>query len=144
MAVDQANSSKLLWKISGALSAMVIVAAAFMYLQNQDQQKPIEQNVPSAQMKSTPKTEVQAPVVEPTPETPIVDDKALVKESILTDAVPQNASIAKEEIAKLEDIQDQLLTQQDMLAEQSENAEQLIQLKEEQIKILEEQLSASN
>jgi hypothetical protein len=66
----------------------------------------------------------------------------LVNETILKDKVPENASLAKEEVAKLEDIQKQLDDQQQNLTSQHADADQLIKLKEEQIKILEQQLAA--
>lgn len=144
MSVDQANQSNLIWKISGALSAMIIVAAAFMYLQSKNEPTAVEQTPPAIQKK--PAEQVVAAVqVEDAASQPTVEDtKALVNESILKDEVPTNPSLAKEEISKLEDIQNQLLTQQTMLVEQEKNAEELIKLKEEQIQILEEQLIASN
>ena len=55
--------------------------------------------------------------------------------------MPENAALAKEEIAKLEDIQSQLTEQEKTLKAQHTDADQLIKLKEEQIKLLEAQLS---
>lgn len=144
MSIDQANQSNLIWKISGALSAMIIVSAAFMYLESRNKSVAV-QHAPQV-MQKKPGEQAMAPVqVEPSASQPIVEDtKALVNESILKNEVPTNPSLAKEEISKLEDIQDQLLTQQTILAEQEKNAEELIKLKEEQIQILEQQLIASN
>ena len=144
MSVDQANQSNLIWKISGALSAMIIVAAAFMYLQSKNEPTAVEQTPPAIQKKPAEQVVVPVQVEEAASQLTVEDTKALVNESILKDEVPTNPSLAKEEISKLEDIQDQLLTQQTMLVEQEKNAEELIKLKEEQIQILEEQLIASN
>ena len=144
MSVDQANQSNLIWKISGALSAMIIVAAAFMYLQSKNEPAAVEQTPPAIQKKPAEQVVVPVQVEEAASQPNVEDTKALVNESILKDEVPTNPSLAKEEISKLEDIQDQLLTQQTMLVEQEKNAEELIKLKEEQIQILEEQLIASN
>ena len=144
MSVDQANQSNLIWKISGALSAMIIVAAAFMYLQSKNEPAAVEQTPPAIQKKPAEQVVVPVQVEEAASQPTVEDTKALVNESILKDEVPTNPSLAKEEISKLEDIQDQLLTQQTMLIEQEKNAEELIKLKEEQIQILEEQLIASN
>ena len=144
MSVDQANQSNLIWKISGALSAMIIVAAAFMYLQSKNEPTAVEQTPPAIQKKPAEQVVVPVQVEEAASQPTVEDTKALVNESILKDEVPTNPSLAKEEISKLEDIQDQLLTQQTMLVEQEKNAEELIKLKEEQIQILEEQLIASN
>ena len=68
----------------------------------------------------------------------------LVKESILKDKIPENTSLAKEEVAKLEDIQKQLDDQQQNLKSQHADADQLIKLKEEQIKLLQQQIAAQN
>lgn len=144
MSVDQANQSNLIWKISGALSAMIIVAAAFLYLQSKNEPATVEQ-APLVIQKKPAEQAAEPAKIEQAVSQPIVEDaKVLVSESILKDEVSTNPSIAKEEISKLEDIQDQLLTQQTMLAEQEKNAEQLIKLKEEQIQILEQQLIANN
>lgn len=144
MSVDQANQSNLIWKISGALSAMIIVAAAFLYLQSKNEPTAVKQTPPAIQKKPAEQVVVPVQVEEAASQPTVEDTKALVNESILKDEVPTNPSLAKEEISKLEDIQDQLLTQQTMLVEQEKNAEELIKLKEEQIQILEEQLIASN
>ena len=144
MSVDQANQSNLIWKISGALSAMIIVAAAFMYLQSKNEPTAVKQTPPAIQKKPAEQVVVPVQVEEAASQLTVEDTKALVNESILKDEVPTNPSLAKEEISKLEDIQDQLLTQQTVLVEQEKNAEELIKLKEEQIQILEEQLIASN
>ena len=144
MSVDQANQSNLIWKISGALSAMIIVAAAFMYLQSKNEPTAVKQTPPAIQKNPAEQVVVPVQVEEAASQPTVEDTKALVNESILKDEVPTNPSLAKEEISKLEDIQDQLLTQQTMLVEQEKNAEELIKLKEEQIQILEEQLIASN
>lgn len=144
MSVDQANQSNLIWKISGALSAMIIVAAAFLYLQSKNEPTAVKQTPPAIQKKPAEQVVVPVQVEEAASQLTVEDTKALVNESILKDEVPTNPSLAKEEISKLEDIQDQLLTQQTMLIEQEKNAEELIKLKEEQIQILEEQLIASN
>jgi hypothetical protein len=65
----------------------------------------------------------------------------LVDEKILKQAVPENESLAKEEVAKLDDIQSQLNEQEAMLKAQHADADELITLKEEQIKLLEAQLA---
>ena len=65
----------------------------------------------------------------------------LVDEKILKTAVPENESLAKEEVAKLEDIQMQLKDQEAILKAQHADADDLVALKEEQIKLLEAQLA---
>ena len=71
-----------------------------------------------------------------------MDEKTiqLVDESILKTATPNDPALAKEEMAKLEDIQTQLHDQENILKAQHNDADQLITLKEEQIKLIEAQL----
>lgn len=71
-----------------------------------------------------------------------LDEKTiqLVDESILKTATPNDPALAKEEVAKLEDIQTQLHDQENILKAQHNDADQLITLKEEQIKLIEAQL----
>nr|WP_225215770.1 hypothetical protein [Acinetobacter pecorum] len=68
-------------------------------------------------------------------------DNVLVDASIMTEEVTSNATLAKEEIARLEDIQLQLDEQEKSLKQQHSTADDLIKLKEEQIKLLEAQLA---
>ena len=68
----------------------------------------------------------------------------MVDEKILKAPVPENESLLKEEVAKLDDIQSQLNEQESMLKTQHTDADDLIALKEEQIKLLEAQLKKSN
>lgn len=131
-----------MWKISGGLSALLIITGTWMYLQTSNNQVDSNQIAHHTQTKAL--NVEPAVVVKALAETTIKDENALVKASILEQDVPQNASLAKEEIAKLEDIQDQLRTQLNMLAEQEKNADKIIQLKEEQLKLLEAQLSVQN
>lgn len=131
-----------MWKISGGLSALLIITGTWMYLHTSKNQVDSNQIAHPTQTKAL--NVEPAVVVKALPETTIKDENALVKASILEQDVPQNASLAKEEIAKLEDIQDQLRTQLNMLAEQEKNADKIIQLKEEQLKLLEAQLSVQN
>lgn len=64
----------------------------------------------------------------------------LVSEDILKQPVATNATLAKEEMAKLEDLQAQLDDQAALLNAQHADADELIRLKEEQIQLLEAQL----
>ncbi|MFB0982488.1 MAG: hypothetical protein QMB96_00740, partial [Acinetobacter towneri] len=88
-----------------------------------------------------------APVAKTAPAeaTPLQEDesapKQLVTEDLLKAPVSENAALAKEEVAKLDDIQNQLNDQRALLKQQHNDADELIKLKEEQIKILEAQLA---
>ena len=68
----------------------------------------------------------------------------LVEESIIKDPIPANDTLAKEEIAKLDDIHQQLKDQQNELKQQHTDVDTLVKLKEDQIKLLEAQLAAQN
>ncbi|MBD3843720.1 MAG: hypothetical protein IE909_17955, partial [Campylobacterales bacterium] len=71
--------------------------------------------------------------------------KALdLEESIIKDPIPANDTLAKEEIAKLDDIHQQLKDQQNELKQQHTDVDTLVKLKEDQIKLLEAQLAAQN
>lgn len=142
MYLEQRNNSKLMWIIAGGLIAVILLIAVFFWLshssettQNNEQ---IHQTAPA---KKVPET---APVTAQPAEQSAASavNVELVDESILKDKIPDNASLAKEEVAKLEDIQKQLDDQHENLKAQHADADQLIQLKEEQIKLLEQQLAA--
>ena len=150
MSLDQANDAHLMWKIAGGLIVIVVLAGAYLWMNTQDT---VPATVPSetpvtmtssSQATASPTVQVENNQVGSATNTQNIEDKTLVNESILQDKVPEHAALAKEEIAKLDDIQKQLLEQQHNLAAQQADADQLIQLKEEQIKLLEQQLSAQN
>ena len=84
--------------------------------------------------------------VKPTEAEPVIDEKTiqLVDEKILKAPVPENESLLKEEVAKLDDTQSQLKEQEKSLQAQHKDADELVKLKEEQIKLLEAQLKKSN
>ena len=137
MNLDQRNNSKLIWMITAGLVIILSLIAAFFWLNNT--------NSTTEQTKQSVKP-VTPPVAQPldttAASTPITEShQTLVNESILKDEVPQNESLAKEEFARLDDIQKQLDEQAKILKSQHADADQLIKLKEEQIKLLEQQLS---
>ena len=146
MHIEQRNNSKLMWIIAGGLGAVIVLIAIFFWLNNTSESTQIDeqlnQTTPAAK-----KVEATAPPVATPVEQNAASEAAnveLVKESILKDKIPENASLAKEEVAKLEDIQKQLDDQQQNLKSQHADADQLIKLKEEQIKLLQQQLAAQN
>ena len=145
MQIDQRNNPKLMWIIAGGLIAVILLIAIFFWLNNSTDSTPVNDqlNNPVVSKKAE---NVAPPVAEPTQQTATSEpaNVALVQESVLKDKVPENASLAKEEIAKLDDIQKQLDDQQQNLKSQHADADQLIKLKEEQIKLLEQQLATQN
>lgn len=145
MHIDQRNNSKLIWVIAGALVAVTVLITVFFWLNNDQKNTQVNDqfNQPIT-AKKKPEVVTAPPVAQPIQEkaasTPT--NTELVNASILKDQIPQNASLAKEEVAKLDDIQKQLDEQQHNLKSQHADADQLIKLKEEQVKLLEQQLAA--
>lgn len=138
MSTVQHNNPKLLWGITAGLVAIIAIFALYQWIfATQKPDAPIHQ------------AELIQPSVKAIPEVQNAAEKAaaentikLVEEDILTAPVPENASLAKEEMAKLEDIQSQLKEQESSLQAQHKDADELLKLKEEQIKLLEAQLAA--
>lgn len=143
MSVEQRNNPKLLMGIMGALVTVVALVLLYQWLNaSSGEAERMHQEdiaaVPAA--KPAAKTEEDTAA---TKAAETIEAKALVSEQLLDSPVPENASLAKEEVAKLDDIQVQLNEQKATLDAQHHDADQLIQLKEEQIKLLEAQLAQS-
>lgn len=133
----QKNNSNLLWFIAGVIMAIIVMIALYFWLL-QDQSPAVSQPVEIKQSTSKPMNVVssdQSETQQAKQVPPLVDDQ------LLNEPVHPAPALAKEEIAKLDDIQDQLKQQQALLQEQHASADKLIQLKEEQIKLLEAQLA---
>ena len=133
MTSDQRNSPKLLMGIIGGMVAIIVLFFAYQWFMSSSREVTTE----SESINSTVSTPVK-------PSEPVhtLDEKTiqLVDESILKTATPNDPALAKEEVAKLEDIQTQLHDQENILKAQHNDADQLITLKEEQIKLIEAQL----
>ena len=143
MSVEQRNNPKLLMGIMGALVTVVALVLLYQWLNaSSGEAERMHQEdiaaIPAA--KPAAKTEEDTAA---TKAAETIEAKALVSEQLLDSPVPENASLAKEEVAKLDDIQVQLNEQKATLDAQHSDADQLIQLKEEQIKLLEAQLAQS-
>lgn len=137
MSPVQHNNPKLLWGITAGLVAIIAIFALYQWIfASQEPETPTHQ------------AELLQPTVKAIPEVQNAASKAaaentvkLVEEDILTSPVPENSSLAKEEVAKLDDIQTQLKEQETTLQAQHKDADELMKLKEEQIKLLEAQLA---
>lgn len=138
MRVDQRNNPKLLMGIIGGLTVLIALFFAYQWLSSSTDGKSVHQE---EMMAAPAKPPVAVPIQ--TESAPVAETETikLVEEDILESAVPENAALAKEEIAKLDDIQQQLNDQEKTLTQQHQDADELIQLKEEQIKLLEAQLA---
>ena len=135
MTEDQRHNPKLLWAITGGLIVVIIAVFIFQWMGESDNTAPIETTATTAPAaKSAPAEATQLQDDEAAP-------KQLVTEDLLKAPVPENPALAKEEVAKLDDIQNQLYDQQILLKQQHNDSDELIKLKEEQIKILEAQLA---
>lgn len=146
MTQSKPNQSYLIWWILGVLSIFTLGITAYFYWTEPAQQN--EQAQQSRAQKTTQKnlTHEQATIGASNVTTQGMDassNTALVDEKIIEQAIPQNESLVKDELAKLKDIQTQLDQQTMSLNAQHQDADQLIKLKQEQIKLLEAQLAQS-
>lgn len=146
MTQSKPNQSYLIWWILGVLSIFTLGITAYFYWTEPAQQN--EQAQQSRAQKTTQKnlTHEQATIGASNVTTQGMDassNTALVDEKIVEQAIPQNESLAKDELSKLKDIQTQLDQQTMSLNAQHQDADQLIKLKQEQIKLLEAQLAQS-
>ena len=146
MTQSKPNQSYLIWWILGVLSIFTLGITAYFYWTEPAQQN--EQAQQSHAQKTTQKnlTHEQATIGASNVTTQGMDassNTALVDEKIIEQTIPQNESLAKDELAKLKDIQTQLDQQTMSLNAQHQDADQLIKLKQEQIKLLEAQLAQS-
>ena len=133
MTSDQRNSPKLLMGIIGGMVVIIVLFFAYQWFMNSSSEVTTEPESINSTV-STP--------VKPSEPVLTLDEKTiqLVDESILKTATPNDPALAKEEVAKLEDIQTQLHDQENILKAQHNDIDQLITLKEEQIKLIEAQL----
>ncbi len=137
--LNQRNSPKLLVGIAGGLVLLIVLFSAYQWLFSSNPQ-PVK--APETAVSTKPAVIAEQPAAESVTAAD-QDTIQLVNEDLLNAAVPQDQSLAKEEVAKLEDIQTQLNDQQQMLSTQHSQADELIRLKEEQIQLLEAQLKAA-
>ncbi|ENV42882.1 MULTISPECIES: hypothetical protein [Acinetobacter] len=139
MSVEQRHSSKLLVGIIGALVTVVILVFAYQWFSaSSSQEIPEQETVTVTPAREPIKTEATAQVAPIETEANLAN--RLVQDELIKAPVPENPALAKEEISRLEDIQSQLDEQKIMLDAQHKDADELIRLKEEQIKLLEAQL----
>ena len=141
------SNSLLLWILVGVLFAICIGVYAWQTWFNSPAQPHITPPATHAEapkmakpIASEPEISASEPVAVSTPATTQAP-KQLIENNIVQQPVPQNPSLAKDEISKLEDIQKQLKQQEASLKAQHADADKLIELKKEQIKLLEQQLA---
>ena len=144
MSTYQTQNSKLLWMIIGGISVVVVLFLAIQWFLSQKDQQATSTPTQPGTAKPVATVKQQAAV---TPESTAASSEVtepiqLVEESIIKDPLPANDSLAKEEIAKLDDIHQQLKDQKHELKQQHDDVDILLKLKEEQVKLLEAQIAA--
>ncbi len=108
MSSVQHNNPKLLWGITAGLVAIIAIFALYQWLFTAQ-----EPTTPVHQAELIQPTVKALPEAEKAASTAMADNTIkLVEEEILKAPVPENASLAKEEVAKLDDIQSQLKEQE--------------------------------
>ena len=143
MSTYQTQNSKLLWMIIGGISVVVVLFLAIQwFLSQKDQQSTSTATQPIAEKTIISKAETTVSPNINTASSEVTEPIQLVEESIIKDPLPANDSLAKEEIAKLDDIHQQLKDQQQELKQQHDDVDALLKLKEEQVKLLEAQIAA--
>lgn len=144
MSEDQRNSPKLLIGIIGGLCVLAALFFAYQWFTAPSEEMPIYDEISSSEASASSEansTEASAVAIEADEASVAISSTPLVTEDILKAPIPENASLAKEEEARLADIQQQLAEQEKTLNAQHADADELIKLKEEQLKMLEQQLA---
>ncbi len=145
MSTYQTQNSKLLWMIIGGISVVVVLFLAIQwFLSQKDQQSTTTATQPIAEKTIISKAETTVSPDINTASSEVAAPIQLVEEAIVKSPLPSNDSLAKEEIAKLDDIHQQLQDQQRDLKQQNNDVDTLLKLKEDQIKLLEAQISAQH
>lgn len=139
MPLQRKQNSKLLWILIGGLSILAVLffAAQWFFKKNESPAPIVDPHpvsTPAPEKPTAPASSV--PVAQPQ----TASSQQLVNEDVLKQPVPAQESLAKEEVSKLNDINHQLQDQEATLKAQHADADQLIKLKEEQVKLLEAQV----
>jgi hypothetical protein len=138
MIEDQRHSPKLLIGIAGGLAAVIVLFLAYQWIMSSNTENLPQHQADLAPIQAAPAAATAPPAAASEAS---VNTPKLIEDDVLQAPVPENASLAKEELAKLEDLQSQLSEQEQTLKAQHADADQLIKLKEEQLKLLEAQLA---
>lgn len=141
---NQTKNTKLLWMIIAGISIIVVLFFAIQWFLAQKNlqtttnlDQPIAEKIISQEAEEA---NTATPEITTIDESEVPTPIQLVQESLIKQPLPTNDSLAKEEIAKLDDIHHQLKDQQKDLKQQHEDVDALLRLKEEQIKLLEAQI----
>ena len=146
------NSNKNLWIIIGVICLVVLAIATYVGLQDNQPAKsatvdkassarPLEEHGLSEEQL----TDIAKQSMEQTEQMQENSEEfvALVDDSLVEQPISEDQALQKDEIAQLEEIQKQLGEQKDLLEQQHQDADKLLELKEQQLAALEAQLKNS-
>ena len=146
------NSNKNLWIIIGVICLVVLAIATYIGLQDNQPAKsatadeassarPLEEHGLSEEQL----TDIAKQSTEQTEQMQENSEEfvALVDDSLVEQPIAEDQALQKDEIAQLEEIQKQLGEQKDLLEQQHQDADKLLELKEQQLAALEAQLKNS-
>lgn len=136
--VAKATSNKKLILI---VIALFLALTTLIYLYFQNKSAPATSNQTNhAGEKNTTSTPASLP--EPEKNTDIF--AALIDDELLTQPIPEDQALIKDELGQLNDIQQQLNEQKELLEQQHQDADKLLELKEQQLAELERELKANH
>ena len=146
------QSNKTLWIIIGVICLVVLAIAAYIGLQDNQPAKSATTTEESAvrplEERSLNDEQLTDIAKQSTTQTEQMQENseefaALVDESLVEQPIAEDQALQKDEIAQLEEVQKQLAEQKDLLEQQHQDADKLLELKEQQLAELEAQLQNS-
>ena len=135
--VAKATSNKKLILIVIAL-LLALTALIYIYSQNKSVTATSNQTSHATEQNSTP-----LPASLPDPEENTDTFATLIDDDLLTQPIPEDQALIKDELGQLKDIQQQLQEQKELLEQQHQDADQLLELKAQQLAELERELKAN-
>lgn len=133
--VAKATSNKKLLLI---VIALLLALTALIYIYSQNKSATSNQINHATEQNSTP-----LPASLPEPEENTDTFATLIDDDLLTQPIPEDQALIKDELGQLKDIQQQLNEQKELLEQQHQDADQLLELKKQQLAELERELKAN-
>ncbi|MFB2537970.1 MULTISPECIES: hypothetical protein [unclassified Acinetobacter] len=140
--LEKLKGNNMILLITGVITVIFAVAlGVYYYLAQAETTEPAPQETVSAPAVVAPVSEpASSPASETVASAPEEPFDGLVDASIVSQPIPSDPALVKDEMKQLEDIQQQLNDQEKLLKQQHSDADKLIKLKEQQIADLEKQL----
>jgi hypothetical protein len=142
--VGKLKFNKTLAMVSGiAMILMILAIAVFFYVQRMQHGE--NSPVPAVKTAVIPAQQTEIATAEYHAEQVQQPEQAfegLVAENLLEQPIPPDNALIKDEISQLKDIQSQLQEQKELLQQQHQDADKLLQLKEQQLADMEKQLKS--